>query len=55
MRGGKVSVIDYKFGEKNARYLDQVGEYVSLLRQIHPSMDVSGFLWYLPAGEVVAV
>ena len=43
---GTVTVIDYKFGEREAAYDRQVAEYVRILRSMgYPN--VSGHLWYL--------
>ena len=43
---GAVSIIDYKFGEPDARYARQVQRYVNLYRRMGYS-DVRGYLWYL--------
>ncbi|MBP5689621.1 MAG: UvrD-helicase domain-containing protein [Bacteroidales bacterium] len=43
---GTVTVIDYKFGEREAAYDRQVAEYVRILRAMGYS-SVSGHLWYL--------
>ena len=43
---GAVSIIDYKFGEPEAKYAKQVGRYVDLYRRMgYP--DVRGYIWYL--------
>ena len=43
---GRVSIIDYKFGEPDAKYVKQVQRYVNLYRRMGYS-DVRGYLWYL--------
>ena len=51
---GRVEVIDYKFGRPEAEYQAQVRRYMELYRQMgYP--EVSGYLWYVEWGEVVAV
>ena len=51
---GRVDIIDYKFGEANPAYLRQVQRYMNLYRALGHTA-VSGWLWYLETGEVVAV
>ena len=43
---GAVSIIDYKFGEPEAKYAKQVQRYVNLYLKMGYS-DVRGYLWYL--------
>ena len=43
---GAVSIIDYKFGEPEAKYAKQVQRYVDLYRKMGYS-DVRGYIWYL--------
>ena len=47
---GEVSIIDYKFGEPEAKYAKQVQRYVNLYRNMGYS-DVRGYLWYLSDDE----
>lgn len=52
--GSRVIVIDYKFGQPRNAHHTQVRNYVSLLREMgYPA--VEGWLWYVPAGEIVPV
>lgn len=49
--GGKVTVIDYKFGEPRTGYRRQIGRYAELWRRLGYE-DVSAFIWYVQTGEV---
>jgi ATP-dependent exoDNAse (exonuclease V) beta subunit len=49
--GGAVSVIDYKSGEPDPKYLQQVERYVNLYRAMGYG-DVKGYLWYLADNTV---
>lgn len=51
---GKVSVIDFKFGEHHSRYERQVKGYAELWRRMGYE-DVSAFLWYVQTGEVMQI
>lgn len=48
---GKVKVVDYKFGEHNARYERQVLKYARMWKQMGYD-DVSAYLWYVQTGDV---
>lgn len=52
--GGKITVIDYKFGEHDPRYLRQVRRYADIWRRMGHQY-VSAVLWYVQSGEVVQV
>ena len=52
--GDRVIVVDFKFGVHDDRYIRQVRRYVDLWRRMGHA-EVSGFLWYLPSGEIVEV
>ena len=52
--GGRITVIDYKFGAERASYLRQVGRYMKLYRDMGYA-DVRGFVWYVPEDHVVEV
>ena len=54
VRGGKVSVVDYKFGEHHGKYEKQVRKYMDIWRRMGYD-EVSGFLWYVDAMNVVEV
>ena len=51
-RDGKATVIDFKFGEENDHYTEQVGLYRSLLIQMGHS-DADGFIWYVNKNKIV--
>ena len=51
---GRTIVVDYKFGEKEAKYAKQVRQYMSiLLRMGFPH--VEGYIWYAQSGEMETV
>lgn len=52
--GGKVMIIDYKFGDHYRKYERQMNKYIQLWRRMGYE-DVSAFLWYIHTGEVVQV
>ena len=52
--GGKVVIIDYKFGEHYRKYERQMNKYIQLWRSMGYE-DVSAYLWYIHTGEVVQV
>lgn len=52
--GGKVVIIDYKFGEHYPKYERQMRTYAELWRRMG-DYEVSAFLWYLHTGEVLHV
>jgi ATP-dependent exoDNAse (exonuclease V) beta subunit len=54
VRGGKVVIVDYKFGEHQRKYEKQVRKYMDIWRRMGYE-DVSGFLWYVDALTVVEV
>ena len=51
---GRVSIIDYKFGQPDPRYERQVGRYMSLYRRMGHE-DVRGFIWYVHEDKVVEI
>lgn len=51
MVDGKVIIIDFKFGEKNDKYKDQVKEYAYLIRKMGYE-NVEANLWYVEKGEI---
>ena len=53
-RGGKVVIVDYKFGEHYRKYEHQMNKYVQLWRRMDCE-DVTAYLWYIQTGEVVQV
>lgn len=53
-KDGSVEIIDYKFGEENRKYSDQVKGYMKDYADMgYPN--VRGFLWYVDSGKVVEV
>ena len=44
--GGKVDIVDFKFGKEESKYLSQVRWYVNLYRRMGFEK-VDGYLWYL--------
>ncbi len=52
--GGKVIIIDYKFGEHHKRYERQLGKYSEIWHRLGYS-DVSAFLWYVHTDEVMEI
>ena len=51
MVDGKVIIIDFKFGEKNDKYKDQVREYAYLIRKMGYD-NIEANLWYVEKGEI---
>lgn len=51
IKDGKVTVIDYKFGEKNRRYHRQVARYADIYRRMGYS-DITSVIWYVLTDEV---
>ena len=47
MNGSNITVIDYKFGHPNRHYYDQVKEYMNLMKQMYPTHNVQGYIWYI--------
>ncbi|HAY18202.1 MAG TPA: hypothetical protein DCY24_03145, partial [Rikenellaceae bacterium] len=51
VKDGKVTVIDYKFGEKNRRYHRQVARYADIYRRMGYS-EITPIIWYVLTDEV---
>ena len=51
IKDGKVTVIDYKFGEKNRRYHRQVARYADIYRRMGYS-EITPIIWYVLTDEV---
>ena len=49
---GRVTVIDYKFGEHSPRYIRQVRRYADVWKRMGYD-EVSAMLWYVDTGEVI--
>ena len=55
LSGQRAVVVDYKFGAREpGRYARQIGEYLSLLRQMGCT-EVEGYVWYVKLGEIEKV
>jgi predicted RecB family nuclease len=48
--GGKVRVIDYKFGQHHKKYERQMETYSEIFRRMGHA-DVTAVLWYVQTGE----
>lgn len=51
MVNDKVIIIDYKFGEENKKYKNQVKEYADLIKKMGYN-NVEGYLWYVEKSEI---
>ena len=51
---GKVTVIDYKFGEHQKKYERQVRQYAELWRRMGYA-EIKAFIWYVETDEVVEI
>ena len=54
IKDDKVSILDYKFGEKRKKHLYQVEEYKNILKDMGYSIS-KACLWYVEQNEVVTV
>ena len=52
--GGKVAVVDYKFGEHNPKYERQLLKYADIWRRMGYK-EVTASLWFVHTGEIVDV
>ncbi len=52
--GGKIMVIDYKFGEHYQKYERQLRKYMQMWKDMGYA-DVSAYLWYVHTGEIKEV
>ena len=53
--GNKWVVVDFKFGSQKPEYLDQVREYMQLIRIMQPEAEVSGYLWFVYSNKIEEV
>ena len=51
---GRVTVIDFKFGEEDEKYSGQVRRYMRLYREMGYG-EVSGYIWYVPIDKIIQV
>jgi ATP-dependent helicase/nuclease subunit A len=54
MTGKKTTIIDFKFGEENSRYANQVNQYRKLMEEMGYT-GIEAFLWYVDKNRIVAV
>ena len=54
IKDGKVSILDYKFGEKRRKHLSQVDEFKNILMDMGYSIN-KACLWYVEQNEVVTL
>lgn len=55
IKGDRVVVVDYKFGQKeNKYYARQIGGYMSLIREMGFT-NVEGYIWYVEMDKVVPI
>ena len=50
-------IVDFKFGSPKPEYESQVREYMSLIREMHPSQDITiqGYLWFVYSNKIIEV
>ena len=53
--GNKWVVVDFKFGNQKPEYLDQVREYMQLIKTMQPEAEVSGYLWFVYSNKIEEV
>jgi hypothetical protein len=53
-RNGKTTIIDFKFGEENPRYAEQVDQYRRLLIEMGYD-NIEAFIWYVDKNKIVSV
>jgi hypothetical protein len=52
-KNGRTTIIDFKFGEENPHYVEQVKQYRNLLVDMGYS-DIEGFIWYVDKNKIVS-
>ena len=52
-KDGKTTIIDFKFGEENSHYLEQVEQYRHLLLDMGYG-SIEGFIWYVDKNKIVS-
>jgi ATP-dependent exoDNAse (exonuclease V) beta subunit len=52
-KDGKTIIIDFKFGEENSHYVDQVEQYRNLLLDMGYK-DIDAFIWYVDKNKIVS-
>lgn len=51
---GRVTVIDFKFGEEDEKYSGQLRRYMRLFREMGYG-EVIGYIWYVPIDKIIQV
>jgi ATP-dependent exoDNAse (exonuclease V) beta subunit len=51
-KDGRTIIIDFKFGEENTRYIEQVNQYRNLLTDMGYT-DIDTFIWYVDKNKIV--
>ena len=54
LKGGKVVIIDYKFGEHNGKYISQLRKYADIWRRMGYG-EVEAYLWYVLSGDIMDI
>jgi ATP-dependent exoDNAse (exonuclease V) beta subunit len=54
LKNGKAVIIDFKFGEENKHYAEQVGQYRNLLTDMGYK-EIEGYLWYVDRNKIIRV
>jgi ATP-dependent exoDNAse (exonuclease V) beta subunit len=54
LRNGKTTIIDFKFGEENSHYTEQVNQYRSLLKDMGYKY-IEAFIWYVDKNKIISV
>ncbi|MCE5347394.1 MAG: UvrD-helicase domain-containing protein [Bacteroidales bacterium] len=54
LRDGKTIVVDFKFGELNPHYTEQVDRYRSLLKEMGYE-NIEAFIWYVDKNKIISV
>jgi ATP-dependent exoDNAse (exonuclease V) beta subunit len=52
-KNGKTTIIDFKFGEENPHYAEQVDQYRNLLTEMGYK-DIDAFIWYVDKNKIVS-
>jgi len=53
IKDGKATIIDFKFGEENSHYLEQVEQYRHLLIEMGFA-SAEAFIWYVDKNKIVS-
>ena len=52
-KDGKTTIIDFKFGEENPHYLEQIDQYRNLLIKMGYH-DIEAYLWYVDKNKIIS-